>query len=121
MAEWAIIVIFGASGGAVSTLFVGGTNIPLPELWAGIEESRYYRPYRFVQNTFLGAVASFLVWSTGSGVSFASAGIEPIQVAQAVISGGGGGAIVNAFFQRAQDQRIVSDLASALEEVVGQE
>jgi hypothetical protein len=118
--EWYFVVILGILGGGVSTLFLGGTDVPLPELWAGIENTWFYRPYRFLQNMILGGLASFLVWATHSSASFHDTGIDPIQAAASLIVGGGGGVIVNAFFQRAQDREAISRLTNALEEMVGQ-
>lgn len=118
MPEWSFVVILGAIAGVITTLFLGGKNIPIPSLIASIENSPFHFWYRLVENVILGMMGSFIAWVANSAASFDQVGITPVQVVGSLGSGGAGSIIVQGLFRQAQDDETISSLGSALKELL---
>jgi len=120
MLQWVSVLIAGLIGGAAITVVKGRAG-PLPPLLkeAVLKLERehpwwslfiFYLPL----NGFLGMVASFLVWALGTAGDLQAQNLSGVQWATYIVTGFGGGSIIDALSERTKKAKVYDDMTTTL-------
>lgn len=120
MLQWVSVLVAGLIGGAAITVVKGRAG-PLPPLLKEpvqkLEKEHPWQALLFFYlplNGFLGMVAGFLVWALGTAGDLKAQDLSGSQWATFIITGFGGGSIIDTLYERAKKNKSYDDAATTL-------